>query len=269
VSETIRILRCFIAIVVALSAIRIYSYLRERKRRGAREFLSFLSIGLFSPHLVYSKHRYDSRPVHKGQQIARMLIALLVMPLAWMGAKRLIVSEASRNSWLVNHLIVLAGFVIIMQAFGQFCYAKWRLRGLRVRPLIDNILLSRTPADFWRRWSWPMHAWLYRYVYLPSGGRRHLVRAVLAVFFVNGLMHEAVAFVAIGRVTGHQTLYFMVSALGVLASPALERLSSFGWAGEALMRAITLTFLGASAALMFVSIHYVTPIYVKHIWLMW
>ena len=35
------------------------------------------------------------------------------------------------------------------------------------------------------------------------------------------------------------------------------------------MRAITLTFLAASAALMFVSIHYVFPIYVKQIWLMW
>jgi hypothetical protein len=64
-------------------------------------------------------------------------------------------------------------------------------------------------------------------------------------------------------------LYFMISGLGVLASPALERLGQFGLIGHILMRTITLTFLAVSAALMFVTIHYIFPIYMKQIWLMW
>lgn len=268
-SVAMGIVRFLVTVLAMLSAGRIYSYLRERKRRGARDFFDFLSIGLLSPFLVYTDHRYDARPRHVGRQIARMLIAVVLIPVTVIGANRLIRSDASRNSWIVNHLIVVAAVAVVMSAFGQFCYAKWRLRGLRVRPLMDNILLSRTPADFWRRWSWPIHLWLYRYAYLPAGGKRHELRAILWVFFVSGVLHELLAFIVLGRVTGHQTLYFMISALGVLASPSLERLTQFGWIGEALMRAITLTFLAASSAVMFVSLHYFMPIYVKHIWLMW
>jgi D-alanyl-lipoteichoic acid acyltransferase DltB (MBOAT superfamily) len=159
---------------------------------------------------------------------------------------------------------------VIIQSFGQLNLGLWRLLGLRARrPVADNILLSRTPADFWRRWSWPIHLWLYRYVYQPCGGRRRHVRAVLVVFLVSGLLHEILAAVAIGRVTGHQTLYFMISAIGVLASPTLLRLERFGLSGEIVMRGMTILFLAASATIMFASFGMILPIYHKHIWLNW
>jgi hypothetical protein len=268
-SAQMRIIRALVAIVVTITAIRIYSYARERKRRGARDFFSFISVALLSPHLVYTAQRFDSRPRQPLLQILRIVVGILLIWQAFVVSRRLIVAGASSNSWWMNHLIVVGAFVVIMQSFGQVLYGKWRLRGFRVRPLVDNILLSRTPADFWRRWSWPMHLWLYRYVYQPAGGKRHVVRAVLAAFAVSGLLHELLAYAAIGRVTWHQTLYFMISALGVLASPGLEWLGQLGLIGQILMRTITLTFLATSAALMFVTIHYVFPIYVKQIWLMW
>ncbi len=268
-SAPIRIIRALAAIVVIITAIRIYSYTRERKRRGARDFFSFISVALLSPHLVYTPQRYDARPRRPFVQIVRIVVGIGLIWLALVVSRPLVLSDASSNSWWVNHLIVVGAFVVIMQSFGQVMYGKWRLRGFRVRPLVDNILLSRTPADFWRRWSWPVHVWLYRYVYKPAGGKRHFVRAVLAAFLVSALLHELMMYAAIGRVTGHQTLYFMISGLGVLASPGLEWLGQLGLIGQILMRTITLTFLAASAALMFVSIHYVFPIYVKQIWLMW
>ena len=179
-------------------------------------------------------------------------------------------TPAAKVSWLLNHLIPLAGFVVIMQSFGQCNLGLWRLLGMHVRrPVADNILLSRTPADFWRRWSWPIHLWLYRYVYEPSGAKRHHGRAVLTVFLVSGLLHEVLAGVAIGRVTGHQTLYFMTSALGVLASPMLLRLERFGVMGEIAMRGVTVLFLAASAAIMFASFDMILPMYQKHTWLNW
>jgi len=267
-SIELRIIRAAIAVLVTIASLRIYSYVRERPRRGTRDFLDFVSLALFSPHLVYSPHRYHSQPTPRAREIARMIVALAVIPLTWISINRLIHRFAVDSFWL-NHLLLVIGFVIIMTAFGQFSLAKWRLRGLRAKPLIDNILLSRTPADFWRRWSWPMHAWLFRYVYLPAGGTRHWIRAVLAVFFISALLHEILAFAAIGRATGHQTIFFMLSGLGVLASPMLERLARFGIAGRIAMRTITLSFLAVTAMFMFATMNEIVPLYVKRAWLMW
>jgi hypothetical protein len=182
---------------------------------------------------------------------------------------RLIFEGPRRPSWLVNHLILVIGFVIVMTAFGQASLAVWRLMGLRVRPLVRWIWMARTPADFWRRWSWPIHLWLYRYIYLPSGGRRRAVGAVLAVFAFSAILHEVLAFVAIGRVTGHQSAFFAVSAAGVLASPMLEGIGRCGAVGGALIRLVTLAFLAASATLMFGTIDAVIPLYATRSWLMW
>jgi hypothetical protein len=187
---------------------------------------------------------------------------------SWL-AMRLIFDGPGRHGWLVNHLILLVGFVIVMTAFGQVNLGVWRLMGLHARPVMDRIWLARTPADFWRRWSWPIHLWLYRYVYLPRGGRRRFVGSVLAVFAFSGVLHEAIAFVAIGRITGHQSAFFGVSAAGVLASPLLESIGRYGVAGEVLIRSVTLVFLAASAALMFVTVDAVIPLYATRWWLMW
>jgi len=152
-SPTIRIIRGLASIVVIITALRIYSYVRERKRRGARDFFSFISVALISPHLVYTAHRFDARPRQPLRQIVRIVVGIVLIWLALVVSKPLILSDASIRSWWVNHLIVVGAFVVIMQSFGQVMYGKWRLRGFRVRPLVDNILLSRTPADFWRRLS--------------------------------------------------------------------------------------------------------------------
>jgi hypothetical protein len=263
-----KVFRGAVVIVGVITAIRVYSYWREKGGGGSLDYLRFLSIGMLRPHLVYSRH-LNSQPRAIPREVARIGVAVAIAVIAWMTTMSLLLVQA-KQSWLANHLILLAGFVVIMQSFGQASLGLWRLLGMRVkRPVADNILLSRTPADFWRRWSWPIHLWLYRYVYEPCGGRRRHVRAVLLVFLVSGLLHEVLAAVAIGRVTGHQTLYFITSAIGVLASPLLVRLARFGLTGEIVMRAVTILFLAATASLMFASFDMVLPIYRKHIWLNW
>jgi hypothetical protein len=82
-------------------------------------------------------------------------------------------------------------------------------------------------------------------------------------------LHELIAFVAIGRVTDHQSAFFGVSAAGVLASPMLEGIGRCGVVGGVLIRSVTLVFLAASAALMFVTIDSVIPLYATRSWLMW
>jgi D-alanyl-lipoteichoic acid acyltransferase DltB (MBOAT superfamily) len=126
--------------------------------------------------------------------------------------------------------------------------------------MVDNIWLSRTPADFWRRWSWPVHTWLNRYVYTPWGGRARAGLAVMMSFLVSGLAHEVMAGVGLGRVTGHQTAFFLISGLGVLASASLEKLARWGVAGEILMRLATIVFILASGTLMFTTLDYFVPL---------
>jgi hypothetical protein len=264
-----RVVRALTVVCGGLMGLRVYSYYLAGTPGGLADFLRFLSVGMLSPHLVYSPARPTAERASLPREILRMIVAGGVIATTWWLAMQLIFAGPGRPSWLVNHLILVVGFVIVMTAFGQASLALWRLMGLRVRPLVRQIWLARTPADFWRRWSWPIHLWLYRYIYLPCGGRRRAVAAVLAVFAFSAILHEVLAFVAIGRVTGHQSAFFGVSAAGVLASPMLEGIGRCGAVGGAFIRLLTLAFLAASAALMFVTIDAVIPLYATRSWLMW
>jgi hypothetical protein len=267
--EDNRILRALTFICGALVGLRVYSYCLAAAPQALMDHFRFLSVGMLSPHLVYALERQTDSRAALGPELLRLAVAAVAITGTWWLTMRLIFEGPGRDAWLINHLIVLVGFVIVMTAFGQVSFASWRLMGLRVRPVMDRIWLSRSPADFWRRWSWPIHLWLYRYVYRPCGGRYRAVVSVLAVFAVSGLMHEAIAFVALGQVTGHQSAFFAASAVGVLASPALEGLGQRGLLGSALARVVTLVFLAASAALMFVTIDAVIPLYAARSWVAW
>ena len=263
------IIRAGIAILGVITGSRIASYWFEGKEASAREYFRFISIAMLHPYLVFARGRPCAKP-RVGREIARLILCALIIPPALFVAQVLILVTIAQDVWTLNHLIVLAAFVIIMGCVGQCLLAIWRLQGLPIaHPVNDSILASRTPADFWRRWSWPPHVSLHRYIYRPLGGRRRHVFATLAVFLTSGVAHDILFFVAMGRLTGHQTLFFVLNGFGVLASPALERVAAFGLAGRVLMRTLTILFLVACSPLFFVSVHYVFPIYVKQIWLMW
>ncbi len=265
-----KIIRGCVAVVALLLALRVYSYYRSTVRGGFLNYARFLSLGLLSPHLVYSPSEHATRrrtPV--GVDILRLAGGVTTTVVLFYLTKQLVGTQAAINSWLVNDLIVTVGFVFMVHAVGQGFFGLWQLLGIRSHLLMDNILLSRTPADFWRRWSWPIHLWLYRYVYIPCGGNSNRVKATLAVFLISGLQHELLVFLAIGRITGHQTAFFMLNALGVLASPAMERFGRRGIFARLLMYLTTILFLAATASLMFITFNYIFPIYHKKIWLMW
>jgi hypothetical protein len=262
--------RALIAISGTILLLRVHSYACAVHNGGFREYVHFLSLGLISPHLIYSGDRGSSiSDVPRSRQFLYLAAAVLVIPVTWKAAALLIATPWSIHSWLVNHLILAGAFIVIMTAVGQCAAICWQLQGSARKALVDHIFLSRTPAEFWRRWSWPMHLWLYKYVYLPAGGKLHHVRATLLVFLVSGLLHELIAALAIGRVTGHQMLFFMLSAVGVLLSPALERLEHRGVFAQSMGRVVTLSFLVATSSLMFATLHYIYPVYYKHTWLLW
>jgi hypothetical protein len=265
-----KIVRGCVAVVALLLALRVYSYCRSTVQGGFLNYVRFLSLGLLSPHLVYSpSERAIRRRTPVGVEILRVAGGVTTAVVLFYLTRQLIGTQPAINSWLVNDLIITVGFVFIVQAVGQGFFGLWQLLGIRSHPLMNNILLSRTPAEFWRRWSWPIHLWLYRYVYIPCGGNSNPVRATLAVFLISGLQHELLVALAIGRVTGHQTAFFMLNAFGVIASPTMERFARRGILAQSLMRLTTILFLAATASLMFTTFNYIFPIYHKRIWLMW
>lgn len=253
-----------------LLAVKMYTYYRAVRRLSFTDYAWFI-FSWTGFDLVYSPtKRWVRTNISWYKEALRIVLPLLIIPLTCAAAKHIVLNvEVIKRSWILNHICDTVAFIIVVQSFGQVGLGLQRFMGRDPKVIVDNICLSRTPAEFWRRWSWPMHLWLYRYVFLPAGGRQYIVRATLFVFFINALLHEIMAGVAIGRVTGHQTIFFMLNALGVLASPTLERLKDFGPVGVLIMRSITILFMTATAALMFTTFNYIVPIYYRKIWLMW
>jgi hypothetical protein len=83
------------------------------------------------------------------------------------------------------------------------------------------------------------------------------MRATVATFVVSALVHEYVFGIALGRVQGYQTLFFLSQGLAVTAT---ARLKPAGWKLWPWIAA-TLTFNLATSVLFFASINSVVPFY--------
>src|SRR5436190_13216145 len=100
---------------------------------------------------------------------------------------------------------------LLLAGWANVVVAMLSLRGLDYDAPFRSPLLSRTPAEFWgRRWNTWISYMLYRYVFVPTGGRRYPVRGALAAFAVSGLYHEAGVLMFARRVTGWMMVYFLL-----------------------------------------------------------
>ena len=70
-----------------------------------------------------------------------------------------------------------------------------RLLGFSLSRNFDHPYLSRSPADFWRRWHMSLSYWLRDYVYIPLGGSQcpagRSALNIMATFLLSGLWHGA------------------------------------------------------------------------------
>lgn len=97
----------------------------------------------------------------------------------------------------------------------------------------------------------------YEDVFKPAGGLRFPVRATLVTFAFSALVHEYVFGIAIGRVQGYQTAFFLLQGV---ATAATVRVKVRGWTA-ALWFAGTFAFNLASSVLFFASTNAVLPFY--------
>jgi len=115
--------------------------------------------------------------------------------------------------------------------FGVFhlLACHWQRRGRQAPLVMDRPLASRTLTEFWgRRWNTAFHILGERLVFRPLVRKTGAARAMLAVFLVSGLVHDAVITLPARGGWGLPTLYFLLQGAGVLAERRW-RLRSRAW----------------------------------------
>jgi hypothetical protein len=159
--------------------------------------------------------------------------------------------------FLVEHTAKVAAFYVAIISGLNGLAALWRLAGGLARDYMDNPFVARTPADFWRRYNRPMHQFFWEDIFKPVGGLRVPMRATLLVFAVSAVMHEYIFGMAIGRVQGYQTAFFLLQGIAVAAT---ARVKARGW--KAVPWTVgTLSFNFVSSVLFFASMNGLVPFY--------
>jgi D-alanyl-lipoteichoic acid acyltransferase DltB (MBOAT superfamily) len=87
---------------------------------------------------------------------------------------------------------------------------------------MDDPLAATTLADFWRRYNRNMHQFFLKDVFVSVGGLRNPLRATLLVFVLSALIHEYIFGIAIGRVQGYQTAFFLIQGVAAAATARVK-----------------------------------------------
>lgn len=164
--------------------------------------------------------------------------------------------ENGFDGWFLIVGTILFGIQLYCDFGGCTTIAMGAARMLGI-DLIDNFqapYLSRSNAEFWRRWHISLSTWFRDYLYIPLGGsrkgRRRKYLNLLIVFAVSGLWHgAALSFVVWGLLNG---LYQVVGGVTQRSRTRLRR--RLGLADDAPLTALLqvgITFLLSSAAWVF------------------
>jgi hypothetical protein len=210
---------------------------------------------------VYPDHkRRLLRPESPWPQLLRLFGGIVGFTIALQAIRALSGIALLRSSFALNHAVMLLIFVLGIESLSRGLCGLERLAGFDTTPLIRNAYLSRTVSEFWRRYNYRIHDWLYRNVFQATGGRRAPVRSALLVFLVSGLLHEVTFALATSRLTGYQFAFFTIQGPAALASGRLERLARRGGiAGKITAHGATILFVAATSVLFFDGVSKIFP----------
>ena len=143
--------------------------------------------------------------------------------------------------------------------------ALWRLAGGRGLDPMDRPLLAASPAQFWRRYNRPAQQFFHDHIYRCVGGPP--IRAIIATFVISAVIHEYVFAIALSRVQGYQTIFFLLQGIVVAATIRARPTGRRVWPAIA----ATFLFKFTSSIFFFASVHSVIPIYANGLppWLFW
>lgn len=194
--------------------------------------------------LVYRRHGAERT------RTMRETLMLMATSALQMAAGTAILIWVRAPAFWPDHLVKLAaGYLLIFSGGFQLVTALCRLAG---SPVLDGSLhpiLAVTPADFWRRYNRVAGQLFYEDVFKPLGGLRRATRGILAVFLINGLLHEYLSTMVVGRVLGLQMAFFVIQGFAVAATARLRPRGA--WIAPAW--AATFALNAASSVLFFAS----------------
>jgi hypothetical protein len=236
------LLRALAAILTAVFLVKsIQVAAGHESPRGMIDSLQFLTI----PAVV----RWETPRRPDLARAARSLLTSLVqIGLAFALTIVVLRLDAQNPVQLITTQI---GLYLGLAAACNLAVISLSLRGVDYDDPFDNPLASRTPSEFWgRRWNTWVNHMLYRYVFMPSGGRRHPVRGTLAAFAVSAAVHEA--FVAVGTLafTGWLGGFFLVQGALVTVTSHSRPFRRLARRTPALTWAFTLAAILASGTML-------------------
>jgi hypothetical protein len=192
------------------------------------------------------------RPVSPWPELLRLCGGIAGCVLAVLALRALSKVAVVRSSFALNHVVMLVTFVLAIESLSRALWGLERLAGFDTAPIIRNAYVSRTVSEFWRRYNYRIHDWLYRNVFQATGGRRAPVRSLLLVFLVSGVLHEVAFALATSRLTGYQLAFFTLQGPAALASGPLERFARRdGITGKIVAHGATILFLAVTSVLFF------------------
>jgi D-alanyl-lipoteichoic acid acyltransferase DltB (MBOAT superfamily) len=183
------------------------------KQKAERNFGIYALYVMFFPQLVagpierpmnllpqfYIKHEFEYERVSAG-------IKLMI----WGLFKKLVIAD--RLALYVNtvyddpaqHTSITLILATIFFAFQIYCdfsgysdiaIGAARVLGFKLMTNFHHPYLSRSVAEFWKRWHISLSTWFKDYLYIPLGGNRvshsRLYFNLLIVFLISGLWHGA------------------------------------------------------------------------------
>lgn len=215
--------RAIVAVFTATFVIKLYDL--HRGAPGSVPSWPAYLLFLVSPFCHVYRRLHAARVPSARQNLVRLGRGMALLAGGWAGLAGLAVVMAAHPGdvgFLLEHVSkITAGFVIVYGC-AEIAFALWSMAGLRGLHQFDNFFLARTPAAFWRVYNRPVTQYMFENVFRPAGGVRAPVRAILAAFFVSGVMHEYIAGIALQNVQGFQMAFFMIQGAAVAATRRLQ-----------------------------------------------
>ncbi|MCK6544442.1 hypothetical protein L6R52_01100 [Myxococcota bacterium] len=250
------VLRAVAAIVVLMTSAKLFDLHQQREPHPG-----------FVGHFAFVLHpfsavlrRLDGEPAPSRAENLRRLARGVVHALAG-GAVLvwLFTEEVARGSIVVDHVLKLFAFYIGLEGTLVALVSLARLSGVKARDVLEQPYLAITPADFWRRYNRVIGQFLHEDVFRRSGGLRAPVRATIVTFVVSAIAHEYLFSIALGRIEGYQTAFFLLQGLAVALTVRVRPEGRWRWVALA----ATLTFNVATSFLFYRSVDQLQPWFLR------
>ncbi len=192
------------------------SYLIEvyrKKQKPEKSFLIYTLYVMFYPQLV-------AGPIERPQNMLKQFHTYFkynwenvksgLMLMVWGMFKKVVIGD--RLAQMVDYcfdnpgehsgLTLLVGAVFYsfqiycdFSGYSDMAIGAARTMGFSLMKNFDAPYLSKSIAEFWRRWHISLSSWFKDYVYIPLGGSRNgemtSYRNLIVVFMISGLWHGA------------------------------------------------------------------------------